>query len=89
LSITSEEKQKLVARFQKDHKDTGSPEIQIAIITERIKNLSGHFDVHKKDHHSKRGLLGLVSRRRKLLSYLKRRNYQSYLKTIRELGLRK
>lgn len=89
MSITQEDKQKLVGRFQRDHKDTGSPEIQIAIITERIKNLTGHFNVHKKDHHSRRGLLGLVSRRRRLLKYLKKKDNQRYLKTIKELELRK
>ena len=89
MSITSEDKQKLVAKFQRDHKDSGSPEVQIAVLTERIKNLTPHFNTHKKDHHSRRGLLGMVSRRRKLLTYLRRRNYQKYLTTIRELGLRK
>ncbi len=89
MSITSEAKQKLIGSFQRDHKDSGSPEVQAAVLTERIKNLTEHFKVHKKDHHSRRGLLGMVARRRKLLDYLKRKNYQSYLKTIQELGLRK
>jgi small subunit ribosomal protein S15 len=89
VSITSEEKQKVIARFQRDHKDTGSPEVQAAILTKKIKNLTGHFKAHKKDHHSRRGLLGMVSRRRKVLDYLKRTDYQMYLKTIRELKLRK
>jgi small subunit ribosomal protein S15 len=89
VSITSEEKQTQIGRFQRDHKDTGSPEVQAAILTTRIKNLTEHFKVHKKDHHSRRGLLGLVSRRRKLLDYLKRNDYQKYLKTIQELELRK
>ncbi len=89
MSITSEEKQKLIGRFQRDHKDTGSPEVQAAILTKKIKNLTGHFKAHKKDHHSRRGLLGMVSRRRKVLNYLKRKDYQTYLKTIRELKLRK
>ena len=89
MSITSEEKQKLIGRFQRDHKDTGSPEVQVAVLTTRIKNLTGHFKVNKKDHHSRRGLLGMVSRRRKLLDYLKRKDYQRYLKTIQELQLRK
>ena len=89
MSITSEEKQKQIGRFQRDHKDTGSPEVQVSILTKRIKNLTGHFDVHKKDHHSRRGLLGLVARRRKLLDYLKRKDYDKYLKTIQELELRK
>ena len=89
MSITNEEKQKLIGRFQRDHKDTGSPEVQVAVLTTRIKNLTGHFKVHKKDHHSRRGLLGMVARRRKLLDYLKRKDYQKYLKTIQELQLRK
>jgi small subunit ribosomal protein S15 len=89
VSITSEDKQKLIGRFQRDHKDTGSPEVQASILTTRIKNLTGHFKDHKKDHHSRRGLLGLVARRRKLLDYLKRKDYNKYLKTIQELELRK
>ncbi|MCP5104544.1 MAG: 30S ribosomal protein S15 [bacterium] len=89
MSITSEDKQKLIGRFQRDHKDTGSPEVQAAILTKRIKNLTGHFKANKKDHHSRRGLLGMVSRRRKLLDYIKRKDYQKYLKTIQELELRK
>ena len=89
MSITSEEKQTQIGRFQRDHKDTGSPEVQAAILTTRIKNLTEHFKIHKKDHHSRRGLLGLVSRRRKLLDYLKRNDYQKYLKTIQALELRK
>ena len=89
MSITSEEKQKLLSRFQRDHKDTGSPEVQIAVLTTRIKNLTGHFKTHKKDHHSRRGLLGMVSRRRQLLNYLRRTDYQRYLKIIQQLKLRK
>lgn len=89
MSITSEDKQKLIGRYQRDHKDTGSPEVQAAILTTRIKNLTGHFKTNKKDHHSRRGLLAMVSRRRKLLDYLKKTDYQKYLKTIQDLGLRK
>ena len=89
MSITSEDKQKQIGRFQRDHKDTGSPEVQVSILTKRIKNLTGHFDAHKKDHHSRWGLLGMVARRRKLLDYLKRKNYQKYLKIIQELQIRK
>jgi small subunit ribosomal protein S15 len=89
VSITRKEKQKLIGRFQRDHKDTGSPEVQAAILTKRIKNLTGHFKTHKKDHHSRRGLLGMVSRRKKLLDYLKRTDFQKYLQTIKELELRK
>ncbi len=89
MSITSEEKQKVISRFQRDHKDSGSPEVQVALLTTRIKDLTGHFKMHKKDHHSRRGLLGMVARRRKLLDYLKRRDYQKYLKTIQDLQIRK
>ena len=89
MSISHEEKQKLISRFQRGHKDTGSPEVQISILTTRIQHLTEHFKTHKKDHHSRRGLLGLVSRRRQLLQYLKRRDYQKYSKIIQELKLRK
>lgn len=89
MSITSEEKQKLIGRYQRDHKDTGSPEVQAAILTTRIKNLTDHFKINKKDHHSRRGLLAMVSRRRKLLDYLKKTDYKKYLQTIQDLELRK
>lgn len=89
MSIASEDKQKLISRFQRDNKDTGSPEVQVSVLTERIKSLTEHFKVHKKDHHSRRGLLGLVSRRRKLLDYLKRKNYPKYLQILQDLKLRK
>lgn len=89
MSITVVGKQKLISKFQRDHKDTGSTEVQIAILTKRIKSLTEHFKSHKKDNHSRKGLLGLVSRRRKLLKYLKREDYQQYLKLIQELKLRK
>ena len=89
MSITSENKQKLIGRFQRDHKDTGSPEVQVAVLTTRIKNLTEHFKEHNKDHHSRRGLLGLVARRRKLLDYLKKQDYNKYIKTIQDLELRK
>jgi len=89
LSISHEEKQKLISRFQRGHRDTGSPEVQISILTTRIQHLTEHFNTHKKDHHSRRGLLGMVSRRRQLLQYLKRRDYQKYSKIIQELKLRK
>ena len=89
MNITSENKQKLIAQFQRNPKDTGSPEVQISLLTKRIEGLTGHFQTHKKDHHSRRGLLGLVSRRRKLLEYLKRNDLEKYLKTIQDLSLRK
>jgi len=89
VSITQEDKQNLIKKFQRDKNDTGSPEVQISILTTRIKNLTEHFKVNKKDHHSRRGLLGLVSRRRKLLQYLKRDDFQTYQKMLKDLGLRK
>jgi small subunit ribosomal protein S15 len=89
VSITTEEKQKLIRKFQRNPNDTGSPEVQISLLTERILDLTGHFKVHKKDHHSRRGLLGMVSKRKKLLDYLKGKDYQAYLKTIQDLNLRK
>ncbi|MCP4146544.1 MAG: 30S ribosomal protein S15 [bacterium] len=89
MSITREDKQNLIGRFRRKDSDTGSPEVQAALLTTRIKNLTDHFKFHKKDHHSRRGLLGMVSRRRKLLDYLKKTDYQKYLQTIQDLGLRK
>lgn len=89
MSIASEDKQKLISRFQRDNKDTGSPEVQVSVLTERIRSLTDHFKFHKKDHHSRRGLLGLVSRRRKLLDYLKRKDYPKYLQILQDLKLRK
>lgn len=69
--------------------DTGSPEVQIALLTTRIKSLMGHFDIHKKDNHSRRGLIHMVGRRRKLLDYLKRKEFGRYQSIIKKLGLRK
>ena len=89
MSITREQKHKQISSFQRDHKDTGSPEVQISILTTRIKNLTEHFKSHKKDHHSRKGLLGLVSKRRQLLQYLRRTDYSKYLSVIKELELRK
>ena len=89
MSITNEQKQKQIGQIQRNHKDTGSPEVQVAILTTRIKNLTDHFKTHKKDHHSRRGLLGLVSRRRQLLKYLKKTDFNKYLKILKELKLRK
>jgi len=87
--LTKEKKAEVKDKFKLHEKDTGSPEVQIALLTERIIYLTEHFRTHKKDHHSRRGLLKLVSRRRKLLEYLKRRNYEGYTTIIRELGLRR
>ena len=79
----------IVAQFQRAARDTGSPEVQGALLTARINELTNHFKTHKKDHHSRRGLLRMVSRRRKLLDYLKGRNPDSYRALIEKLGLRK
>ena len=85
----STDKAKLIADFQRATGDTGSPEVQIALLTQRINGLTDHFKSNVKDHHSRRGLLRMVSRRRKLLDYLKSRNTDSYRTLIDQLGLRK
>ena len=79
----------IVAKFQRAEGDTGSPEVQVALLTARINHLTDHFKVHAKDHHSRRGLLRMVSRRRKLLDYLKRTDLNAYRKLIDTLNLRK
>ena len=88
MSITQEKKQELIKRFGRFEGDTGSPEVQIAILTERIKNLTEHIKANKKDLHSRRGLIGMVNKRRKLLNYLKRKNPERYQQIIQELGIR-
>jgi len=89
LSITTEEKQKVIGKYHINDKDTGSPNVQVALLTNRIKYLTDHFKTHKKDHHSRRGLLVMVSKRRKLLNYIRKKNYQQYLDLIGDLKLRK
>jgi len=89
MSITAERKKSLIKENATQKNDTGSPEVQIALLTERINNLTGHFESHKKDHHSRRGLLVLVGRRRRLLEYLKATKEASYTALIKKLGLRK
>jgi len=89
MTMTKEEKQRLIKKYQVHEGDTGSPEVQIALLTERINGLMSHFDKHKKDHHSRRGLLKMVGQRRSLLNYLKRKEIDRYRKIISELGLRK
>lgn len=89
MSITPEKKQQLIQRFRLNEKDTGSVEVQVAILTERINRLTEHFRVQKKDFNSRRGLLKLVSRRKKLLEYLQRKDIDRYRKLITALGLRK
>jgi small subunit ribosomal protein S15 len=89
MSLTAEAKNQIVSEFRTHDKDTGSPEVQIAILTKRINELRDHFDTHKKDHASRRGLLKLVSRRNQLLKYLTNVNRERYLAIIHKLGLRK
>ncbi len=89
MAITAADKAKVVADFQRAKNDTGSPEVQVALLTNRINELTGHFKTHAKDHHSRRGLLKMVSRRRKLLDYLKEAAPDSYRGLIEKLGLRK
>lgn len=87
--ITTEKKAEAIKKTQRAKDDVGSPEVQAAILTERIKELTEHLKVHKKDNHSRRGLLQMVGKRKKLLKYLKEKDYASYKKTIEKLGLRK
>ncbi|MFA5339606.1 MAG: 30S ribosomal protein S15 [Candidatus Omnitrophota bacterium] len=89
MTITTEAKKSLINSFKKNDKDTGSAPVQIAILTERINMLTDHFKIHKKDHHSRQGLLKLVSQRRKLLEYLKRESSEAYTKILDRLDLRK
>ena len=89
MSITAEKKQQIIKDNARKSDDTGSPEVQVAILTERIINLTEHFKTHAKDNHSRRGLLMLVNKRRSLLDYLKREDAQRYSDLITKLGLRK
>ncbi|MEL6979936.1 MAG: 30S ribosomal protein S15 [Pseudomonadota bacterium] len=89
MSITAERKSAVITDYATKDGDTGSPEVQVAILTERITNLTEHFKTHKKDNHSRRGLLKMVSRRRKLLDYIKGVEEQRYLDLIKRLGIRK
>ncbi len=89
MSITAERKAALIKEYAAKEGDTGSPEVQVAILTERINNLTGHFKDHKKDNHSRRGLLTLVSSRRSLLDYLKKKDEARYSKLIGALGIRR
>ena len=89
MSITLERKQALIKEYALKDSDTGSPEVQVAILTERITNLTEHFKTHKKDNHSRRGLLKLVSQRRQLLDYVKKGDDARYRKLIERLGIRR
>lgn len=89
MSVTAEAKQKIITDNAQGKGDTGSPEVQVAILTERIRNLTEHFKDHHKDNHSRRGLLMMVNKRRSLLAYLKKRDVERYNSLIQKLGLRK
>lgn len=89
VALTSSDKEQVISKHKKHDKDTGSPEVQIALLTERINGLTEHFKEHKKDHHSRRGLLKLVGKRRGLLDYLKKYKVERYRTVIAELGLRR
>lgn len=86
---TTEQKQQTMQSFRRHEQDSGSPEVQVALLTQRINQLTDHFKTHAQDHHSRRGLLMLVGRRRRLLDYLKRQNLEAYRATIERLGIRK
>ena len=89
MAMTEERKAEIIETFKQNENDTGSPEVQIALLTERINYLTEHFRTHHKDHHSRRGLLKLVGRRRRLLAYLKKNHVDRYQATIKALGLRR
>jgi len=89
MVLTGDDKQKLIEDFRRDDSDTGSPDVQIALLTKRIDELTEHLKVHKKDHHSRRGLLRMVGRRRRLLEYMKRTDIDTYRALIERLGLRR
>lgn len=89
MALNADRKTELITDFRTHESDTGSPEVQIALLTERISYLTEHFKTHQKDHHSRRGLLQLVSRRRRLLDYLRRKDVERYRKVITALGIRK
>lgn len=89
MALMSEKKKELVTTFARRPNDTGSPEVQVALITERVRYLVEHLKVHRKDHHTKKGLLDLISKRKKLLKYLKETDYSRYRDLIKRLGLRK
>ena len=89
MTISVSEKKEIVLDFGKDEKNTGSSEVQVAILTKKINSLTEHFKKHKKDHHLKRGLLGMINNRRKLLKYLRNKSEQRYTDLINKLGLRK
>ena len=88
MALTKEQKDGVIAKYRKHDKDSGSPEVQIALLTERLNTLSGHFKSHGKDHHSRRGLLKMVGQRKRLLAYLKKKDLEGYRALIKDLGIR-
>jgi small subunit ribosomal protein S15 len=89
MALTTEQKKDILTTYATGNQDTGSAQVQVALLTARINHLAGHFQVHTKDHHSRRGLLKLVGQRRRMLNYLERKDVDAYKKLIGELGLRK
>ncbi|MEE9465213.1 MAG: 30S ribosomal protein S15 [Candidatus Neomarinimicrobiota bacterium] len=89
MSLTEEQKQEVIKKYALKESDTGSPEVQIALLTAQIRQLTEHFKVHKKDHHSRRGLINMVAKRRKLLTYIHRTKPDAYTSLISQLGLRR
>ena len=89
MTLTKTDKTDIIGKYRRDKSDTGSPEVQVALLSERITYLTEHFKTHAKDHHSRRGLLKLVGQRRRLLDYLKSKNTERYTELIRSLGIRK
>ena len=89
MALSAEKKNEIVNEYKRDEGDTGSPEVQVALLTHNINSLQDHFGDHKKDHHSRRGLIRMVNRRRKLLDYLKNKDAERYADLIKRLGLRR
>ncbi len=89
MSLTKEQKSEMISKYGRTDHDTGNAKVQIALLTKRINELTAHFDIHKKDQHSRRGLLKLVGKRRRLLDYLKQNNIESYRKIIQDLDIRR
>lgn len=89
MALAADAKKQVVSKYRVHQSDTGSPEVQVAILSQRIKQLEDHFKTHEKDHHSRRGLLSMVARRRRLLKYLKSRNPERYKSLIQSLGIRR
>jgi small subunit ribosomal protein S15 len=88
MALTKDQKDAVINKYRKHETDSGSPEVQIALLTERINTLSDHFKMHKADHHSRRGLLKMVGQRKRLLSYLKKKDLEGYRNLIKDLGIR-